>query len=203
MKKNLTFKLGLFCAALVLVATCFVTNAWAKYTKSVSAGDSARVAKFVVEANHNDKDMMHEEFTLDIFTTAMSNIYKDSSTNNVNVEKLIAPGSHGQFQVQYVSNSEVAVQFEMSAVVANSHNIPLQWSLDESTWNSSLDTVLDGATKVFQATNGASELSETINVYWKWDYEGDNVFDTGLGENTLDLFYSVTLTVTATQVQPA
>ena len=156
MKKNLTFKLGLFCAALVLVATCFVTNAWAKYTKSVSAGDSARVAKFVVEANHNDKDMMHEEFTLDIFTTAMSNIYKDSSTNNVNVEKLIAPGSHGQFQVQYVSNSEVAVQFEMSAVVANSHNIPLQWSLDESTWNSSLDTVLDGATKVFLSYCGKS-----------------------------------------------
>lgn len=201
MKKNLTFKLGLFCAALVLVATCFVTNAWAKYTKSVTAGDSARVAKFVVEANHNDKDMMHETFTLDIFTTAMSNIYKDS-TNKVNEVKLIAPGSHGQFQVEYVSKSEVAVQFEMSAVVANSHSIPLQWSLDNIHWNSSLDTVLDDATEVLAATDGTYELSEIINVYWKWEYEGNDVFDTELGENTLDLFYSVSLTVTATQVKP-
>lgn len=206
MKKNLVFKLGLFCAALVLVATCFVTNAWAKYTKTVNASDSARVAKFTVEANHNGSDVLHEAFTLDIFTTELTNIYKDTGGKNINTEKLIAPGSHGQFVVEHVSDSEVAVQFTMSASVTNANSIPVQWSLIGTTaatdWTADLNALLGTTTHTIEADDDAGNNSKPITIYWRWVYEGGNDnADTALGEAGTAT-YTVALTVTATQVQP-
>ena len=205
MKKNLVFKLGLFCAALVLVATCFVTNAWAKYTKTANASDSARVAKFTVKANHNGSDVLHNTFELNIFTTELTNIYQDGG-KNIHTEKLIAPGSYGNFVVEHVSDSEVAVKFEMSATVTNADNIPVKWSLigteGAADWTADLNALLGTTTHTINADNDPANNSKPITIYWKWIYEnGADVSDTTLGEAG-NATYTVSLTVTATQVKP-
>ena len=137
MKKNLVFKLGLFCAALVLIATCFVSSAWAKYTKEVTAQDSARVAVFAFDVKQ-DASIMNQSTTttqtIDIFTTQFNHIKKNDGKNVVGTDKLIAPGSHGTCEfIVSGSTSEVSLQFVFQLAVEN-NNIPIEFSLDGSTW---------------------------------------------------------------------
>lgn len=207
MKKNLVFKLGLFCAALVLVATCFVTNAWAKYTKSVTASDSARVAKFAFTVSEG-ATAFSDETAIDVFGTTLTNIRQHTDGKNlgqIDAAKLIAPGSHGDFEIELANNSEVALQFALSAVDTNAGNIPIKWSYDNwSTEHTTLDGCLFAATTEY-ADDWKLEVgaaSETITISWKWVFEGGNdTGDTTLGEAGTAV-YKVVIKATATQVQP-
>ena len=202
MKKNLVFKLGLFCAALVLVATCFVTNAWAKYTRSVTASDVAQVAHFEVSLS-DQKDTDFETVTFDIFTTNFTNIQQDSNTNTIGGVKLIAPGSYGSFAIKYNSDSQVAVHFDFEILTEDSGNIPLKWTLDGATYNT--------LNELFAAVNGAtaytdyapnSSSARTLTIGWSWAYEdGRDPQDTVLGEAGTAK-YQVSFKITATQVKP-
>ena len=189
MKKNLWFKLGLFCTALVLVATCFITSAWAKYTKTVSATDSARVAKFAVKVTE-DQTEITSNTKIDIFTTQLDNIYKDTTTNNnVNTEKLIAPGSNGSFKIKVENTSEVAITLALTAKISYTNlpegvkAVPVKFYIGTTAPKNDADykdlADLTFAAQELTATDGTTATTTTYTVFWKW-VESDN--DTKLGE---------------------
>jgi len=185
MKKNLWFKLGLFCAALVLVATCFITGAWAKYTKTVTATDTARVAKFAVNVKNGDTTIT-DNTSIDIFTTKLDNIYQDGDSKNVNSEKLIAPGSHGSFQIVVENSSEVAVALKLtgSLTFANATSVPVKFYVgttaptNDNEYKNLEDLTISNET--LAATNGTTVTTHTYTVFWKWLSVSDEA-DTELG----------------------
>lgn len=205
MKKNLWFKLGLFCAALVLVATCFITGAWAKYTKTVTATDSARVAKFAFEVKADEVEMTTTTQTIDIFGTTLDHIKQVSATdksNKVGADKIIAPGSHGDFKISLANNGEVALKFEAKCTEEkNADNIPLAFSINGTDYGyDSLNAALIAAINGKQIEVDADALDVTI--YWQWVYEGGrDTADTDLGTDGTAK-YEVKIAVTATQVKP-
>lgn len=212
MKKNLVFKLGLFCAALVLVATCFVTNAWAKYTTTVYATDTAQVAKWDVWATDGDTPFTSDvtPVQIDVFTTSMSNIYKDGSgKNTIDSKKLIAPGSKGGFTFTIGSKSQVAVRYQVT-VTDPGTTIPLKWTVlvdgvevakDKATLIECFNDSMKDFT--FDPTDGVTGLSKEITINWEWPYEvsaEQDKADTLLGETPTT--YTLDFEVIATQVKP-
>ena len=203
MKKNLTFKLGLFCAALVLVATCFVTNAWAKYTDTVTASDSARVAKFGFTVNELDAGAWASNTAITVFDTQFVNILADDDSD-VAGEKLIAPGSHGDFTIEMTNSSEVTVKFELTAVDTNTNNIPLKWRFGTYlTEYDSLEECLEAATTEYNSwVSKSGAAKQSIQIYWEWKFEnGADNSDTTLGYDGTAI-YEVVISCTATQVAP-
>lgn len=211
MKKNLVFKLGLFCAALVLVATCFVTNAWAKYTRTVTATDSARVAKFFVSLNAKENSAI-ETYELDIFKTNIGNILITGDENSDGTDRLIAPGSKGSFNLVCVSKSEVDVQFTFEVDDEQKSGIPLKWKVsgDGVTNPDEQYDTLTAALASISALNSENiieadddDTNDQISyvVSWEWVTVTDKA-DTDLGTaGTAE--YSVSLTISATQVVAA
>ena len=211
MKKNLVFKLGLFCAALVLIATCFVSSAWAKYTTTVKASDTATVAKFEFGAKDDAGAAFDESSvgTIDIFeTTYFDHIKNDGTNNTVGGKKLIAPGSYGTFSVVVSSSSQVALDIAVVATVTGA-DVPLKWYVgtDRSgTGHESLQDAFNAIAageKHLEATDGTSTVSKTYTITWEWKYEGNpggDLADTNLGKANQDL--TATITVTATQTLP-
>ena len=202
MKKNLFFKLGLFCAALVLVATCFITNAWAKYTKTVTATDTATVAKFVVDFK-NGADKIEDAQPIDIFTTQLEHIKKDGTNNTVEGKKLIAPGSNGSFHVTITNNSEVSIKATVACELTNASNVPLVFCVDDK--DGEYKTAADAFNDISVTLNVNEDVKEkTYTIYWKWVFEGGNdAFDTSLGETVTDITVTATIKLTAEQVIPA
>lgn len=205
MKKNLVFKLGLFCAALVLIATCFVSSAWAKYTKTVSATDSARVAKFVFDVrmgqNGAETQINGDSVNFDIFTTDFEEIYQDSNNKNVAGKKLVAPGSKGQFDVEVTNGSEVDVNVKYTAIIDNPHNVPIVFSTDPSfaTKTSDLGSLL--VAHELDCGQAGQSLANTYTIYWMWNTSSDAA-DTALGELAAgqELVINVTIKVTVEQI---
>lgn len=211
MKKNLWFKLGLFCTALVLVATCFISTAWAKYTSTATLTDSARVASFVVK-NQGNK-FSSETQNLQLFDTTLEHIYKTEG-KNVNAQKLIAPGSNGKKTISVSSNSEVDVKFEFSGNDTNNNNIPLVFTIENDDSGKTYTTFIAAVQAAFgndenrtiKASNGQNETVLSHTICWEWKYVNSNdtndTNDTALGVKGTAT-YEVTLTLVATQVQPA
>lgn len=188
MKKNLFFKLGLFCATLVLVATCFITNAWAKYTKTVTATDTARVAKFEVAVKNGDTEIT-ENTTIDIFTTQLEHIKQDANGKNIVSDKLIAPDSHGKFEVVVENKSEVSVTLKLTGTIAyeglpgDVTSVPVKFYVGTTApTDDSAYKALDAVTIADEVidVNGTNQ-TKTYTVYWKWISEND-ANDTILGE---------------------
>lgn len=209
MKKNLWFKLGLFCAALVLVATCFISTAWAKYTSTATLTDSARVAKFEVKNQGNG--FSSETLDLQLFDTTLEHIYKTDGKNK-NSEKIIAPGSKGSKTITVESKSEVDVLFTFSGSDTNTKNIPLVFTIEGDNSGVTYDTFIaavqaafgDASARTIAANteeNGIT-ISETINWEWKYNNSNDsNDTDTALGKDG-NAEYKVELILVATQVKP-
>ena len=203
MKKNLVFKLGLFCAALVLIATCFVSSAWAKYTASVSASDEATVAKFAFDVQ-DDHATSLKSGTLDIFeTTYFEHIKNDAGKNTLDDgTKLIAPGSYGTFKIVVSSTSQVALDVSIDATVTGAA-VPFEWYVGEYTTGTvytSLDAALDAAVLAnghLAATDGSASTDVTYTITWAWPYEGDH---TSLGEAHGTV--KATINVYVTQTMP-
>ncbi len=192
MKKNLWFKLGLFCTALVLVATCFISSAWAKYTSSTTLTDTARVAKFDVT--------MPQTTNFNLFETKLTNIVKDgSNVNAVGDNNVIAPGSHGEYTLAIQNSGEVAVSFTFTVTDTNENNIPLKFKVDGSdTEYSTFAAAVDAAFGSAGTVIGVGESAISKKITWSWPYEGDdNAFVAGTA------VYTVSVTINATQVIPA
>ncbi len=202
MKKNLWFKLGLFCTALVLVATCFISSAWARYTTSATVTDSARVAKFDVDFKQGKTTFTGTAAEINLFGTELAHIYQGNTTagnKNVNgTTKLIAPGSEGSATIEVVNTSEVDIVINMTATVT-ANNVPLQFSVKvgegaQTSYSTDLESLLQDAVASVElaATNGTTASTTQVQIFWKWGDSSDET-DTDLGESTPTCTVSIKL----------
>ena len=201
MKKQRFFMLGIITVLVAVLSLTFVSSTFAKYTSTVNGSDSARVAKWQFKFNTSDITLYSvedadQEITFNLFNTLTS----ESSVSQTD-GTIIAPGTSGSFTFNISNLSEVTAQYALDYSVVNTANIPVEYSLDNSTWSKSIDSLdvtASDATKLVYLTG----KSEDITVYWRWAFyenEAGDQADTNLGIKGTDTI-EVTLKVILTQV---
>ena len=203
MKKNRTLRVSALLLALTLITTCFVGGTFAKYTSSANAQDTVTVAKWSIKLN--DTEMTTSAVTFNLFDEI-----KDSNINEPESDVksgLIAPGTSGKIALKVDNKSEVNAKFSIALEqVANSNNIPLQYSTDGTNWSDSIATLNVTDQEIAMETG-----TSTLTVYWRWAFDNStpsapatqtDATDTALGTTAQATAPVVTIkaTLTATQV---
>lgn len=196
-RSSMMVRLVAVLAVTMMFTMCFVGGTFAKYTSSATGTDSATVAKWSFKVGETDIAASNE-FTFDLFNT----IIKDSNGTDNETDmspvdgSIIAPGTQGSFDLVLKNESQVTAQYAIDYTVTNTGHIPVQFSVDGGAhWTDDLaDVVASDSTKL-----AANSGTTTINVQWKWDFNGNDTTDTTLGSaGTATL--TVAAVVTATQV---
>ena len=203
-KDNRTVKFAIIVLALTMIALILVAGTYAKYTSSGSGTSSVTVAKWSFKVGDADITKTNS-FTFNLFDT-INEFDTTTAEGNVVAHK-IAPGTGGSFDIVLKNESEVDAKYDLAFDLTNSSNIPVEFSTDGSTWVSTI-TGINVTGKDIAKSNG----TETINVKWRWAFEGssstnfktsqtDNT-DTALGvaAQTTPGELTVKVDITATQV---
>lgn len=185
---------NVFLFALVLLSVISmgsVAGTYAKYTSNSSFTDQARVAKWDIKLNNNQ---MTQNFTIDLFKTVNKDTDGSDETDvkeGTTTEKIIAPGTQGEFTFNIKNDSEVNANVKMDWTgYNNDDNIPIKFKGTITAADGTVTSTdwLDDITSIL-TTPTALEMTKTVSVKveWKWDYEADDVdagdvVDTTLGE---------------------
>lgn len=203
-KKNWTMRAAVLMFALVLITSCFVGGTFAKYVKSGSGSDTARVAKFGVNIGAAG-DMFSKTYAKDDTSFTLA----DNTVVSSNEDKLVAPGtskSIGEFTL--TGSPEVAVRvkykvdkFELTNWTTDGANeyCPLVFTVkgtDYKIGNTGIATVADLETAVKNAieevtfnyeanTDLSTKTADNLTVSWSWPFSTsaeNDVKDTALGD---------------------
>lgn len=199
MKKNGKKIAIIVLLAIIAVGSYFISGTYAKYSRGLGGSGSVTVAKFAVTASGLDKDQTAE---IDLFKTINE---EDTTTAEENVAAgKIAPGTGGQFTIDLTNDSEVDVEAVVKIEeTANESNVPIEYSLDGTTWDSAANTTDTIALAYKDKTGGTNTGS--VTVYWRWRYnrtddDTDDQADTEIGEKETVSSVTTKVTVTFTQV---
>ena len=158
MKDNKLVKVFLIALLIVMVGLILVSGTYAKYTTTFTGSDTATVAKFKVSSNTTAE-------TFDLFKTAKE---VDGTTADVDVANgKVAPGTGGKFDIQLTNDSEVKVHYAISLKETNESNIPIEYSLDGTTYVTAANFA-----SVSAADLAIGSTTQTVSVYWRWAFEG-------------------------------
>ena len=194
--KNKTLRLSLLVLLLAVITMSVISGTLAKYVESVSATDTARVAKFEYSLSGLDKDTKK----INLFnTTSDSGIVGDQKD-----QKLIAPGTNGSLTVTLTNSSEVAISAGFTLTETNASNIPIVYGYNSQYYSSVIptgeqvkihsgDTAISivGDLNALAAAVGSSESigkngTKDISLTWAWAFEGTttqtDALDTALGK---------------------
>ncbi len=202
-------RLAVILALVAMIALTLVANTYAKYTTTVSGKDTAIVAKWSVKAaagstnftsgtaatvNIFDESKVYD--TKSGFTTGT--VDTDVKNAAANAAAIIAPGTWGKFSYTLTNNSDVNATYKV-AYTADEKTVPLMWSLNGTDWKDNIsDLDVTDATAISMTAG-----TETITVYWKWDFTKDaarDTADTKLGTAATLAQPTATVTVTFDQV---
>ncbi len=193
MKKNKTMRLASCLLAVTLLTTCVISGTFAKYTSSAKGDDSAVVAAWSIEVNDNQiaqVDGSETKVSFDLFDTINE---ADTTTAESDVASGdIAPGTGGSFALKVENFSDVNAKYTIALTEVNNSNIPIQYSLDGSTWK---DDLGDINTSLKDVAIAMTLGSETKTIYWRWCYEGT---ESGAHANQTDIA-DTALGITAAQ----
>ena len=212
MKRNRLFILGIVTVLVALLSLTLVSGTFAKYTSTATGSDTAKVAKWSVEVNdHEIANATQQTVEFSLFDAAKVYDTKDADftvagtddadVKNGSTDALIAPGTWGKCAVVIENLSEVTAKATVTFAQTNSSNVPMEYSLDGSTWTSNIGTL-----SVTTADLAIESGSETVNLWWRWVFEGGSealdTADTALGiaAQTTAPSVVVTATIVATQV---
>lgn len=169
MKKNKILRMASGLLVLAMITTCVISGTFAKYTSTASGKDEAAVAKWSIEVNDSEIAV-----TGDAKTVSFGLFDTINDTGNTSKEEdvkttLIAPGTSGSFELNLENLSEVNAKYTITLSETNNNNIPLQYSLDGSTWKDSIDALNESLKEkdIVMGTGTAEHI-----VYWRWVYEG-------------------------------
>ena len=158
MKDNKLVKVFLIALLIVMVGLILVSGTYAKYTTKFTGSDTATVAKFKVSSNTTAE-------TFDLFKTAKE---VDGTTADVDVANgKVAPGTGGKFDIQLTNDSEVKVHYAISLKETNESNIPIEYSLDGTTYVTAANFA-----SISAADLAIGSTTQTVSVYWRWAFEG-------------------------------
>ena len=200
MKKNKTMQMILITLLIAMIALVLVSGTYAQYTSSASGSDTARVAKWSFIVGEDDI-VLNNTFKFNLFNTINDSNGTDEEEDVVsaNSDKVIAPGTSGNFKLVLENKSETSAKYGITYTVTNTASIPVKFSVNGTDWKDSLDDVVaDDVNTKIDANTG----SNTINIQWKWAYEGDNIVedditDVNLGKTgTAKLIVKADVTVT-------
>ena len=208
MKKNKNKIATLLLLAIVAVGSYFVAGTYAKYTSEIAGSDNASVAKWAWKINQEDFESASDVtngYTFDLFKTIKE---ADTTTAETDVDTdLIAPGTGGSFDIAITNNSEVNATYAVAFTETNESGIPIEYSVDGSTWVSDVSGINVPATAI-----NMGQTASTLTVKWRWAFTGNDstnytstqtdATDTALGfaANTAAPTVQVNATVTVTQV---
>ena len=218
---------------LCMVSVCFLSGTVAKYTSTGTGTDTASVAKWKFTVEGTDIATT-DEWTFDLFNTVANQlpvgsnpIVDDTNVNNAAdsnaaTSQIIAPGTVGFFVIDLENASEVNAKYGISFTytekldgAARAKKIPIQFSLDGTNWENTIEALDFGVNKGAGGTDTSKAIptqqadavnyQQTVTVYWKWAYEVDeagNIADTNLGTEAYakGLTIEISATVTAIQV---
>ena len=169
MEKNKTLKMILITLLIAMIALVLVSATYAKYTSSTSGSDTARVAKWSFKVGGTDI-VANDSFTFNLFDTIKDSNGTDPETDVVstNGDKVIAPGTSGNFSLVLKNESETSAKYGITYTVTNTANIPVEFSTDGINWKNTLTNVEANDTNTkLEAKNGTA----TVNIQWRWAYE--------------------------------
>ena len=208
MKKNKNKIATLLLLAIVAVGSYFVAGTYAKYTSEIAGSDNASVAKWAWKINQEDFKSASDVtrgYTFDLFETI-----KEADTTSAETDvgdDLIAPGTGGSFDIAITNNSEVNATYAVAFTETNESGIPIEYSVDGSTWVSNVSGINVPATAI-----NMGQTASTLTVKWRWAFTGNDstnytstqtdATDTALGfaANDTAPTVQVNATVTVTQV---
>lgn len=203
---------------LCLITSSFVGVTFAKYISTATGNDTAVVAKWEITyndlVNSTSTDITDTAtFSFDLFNTiGDTNTPKVDDVDVANAANpnpmIIAPGTSGSFEFSIVNASEVSAKYTIALTETNTGNIPLQYSVDGSTWKDSIaELVMDDLTDQAIAMGGTA----TKTVHWRWVFDNvatpighagqTDVTDTALGVAAQSTAPTVTITATITATQ--
>ena len=210
-------KIGVLTALVLGVALTAsqVAGTYAKYTSEKNASDTARVAKwsFKVGSGEDAKDIATTDMVFDLFntineadtTTAETDVAAANGTDTV-----IAPGTGGSFDIVLTNASEVNAKYTIALEeTANASNIPVEYSIDGTTWKADFIDINNDTDKMKEVAINKNGGTTTVKVYWRWAFIGaestnytssqTDATDTDLGIGGTATI-TVKATITATQV---
>lgn len=206
MKRNRIFWLFAVVLVLTMVSTSLVSGTFAKYTKQVSATDTARVAKFAFDLSDGTNTL--DEATaapvsIDLFDTVDAGLYDDGTDGT-----FIAPGTTGSVVLSLDNLSEVDITVAFALTETNAGNIPIYYTIGAGTQRYSavlsgdyvvsvdtltyqtlaqMQTALNALAGTVQASDGTTAVSlADITLNWTWAFETagtgqSDTLDTALG----------------------
>ena len=199
MKNKSLTKLTAFVLLVTMIALIIISGTFAKYTSEYDGEGTAIVAKWDVTVT----DLAGREYAADetINLFDVSNVYelKDvtdftaAGTNDTDVadgddtngnKAIVAPGTWGKvgFKVNIGATNDVTVRYGVD-ITALTTELPLQFSTDGTTWKTADEIKTAIETKPYAIAEKtvqprAAESSNTVTLYWKWDYEVGSDADT-------------------------
>ena len=202
MKKNKIMRLASGLLVVAMMTTCAISGTFAKYISTTNGNDTATVAKWSFEVNDTEIAVTGDAKTVDfkLFDTINDTINDTGNTadeTDVKDEK-IAPGTSGSFALKLENLSEVNAKYTITLNESNASDIPLQYSLDGTTWVDSIaNLTMTGLTEqAIAMENGTA----THTVYWRWVYEGTTTGAHASQTDTTDVALGVTAQNTAPTV---
>lgn len=211
--KNKLMRAATLLMVLTLMTSCFVGSTFAKYTSTVSASDTATVAKWSIKVNGGEMTTNVPAFTFDLFNTIQDDALGGADDENVK-DNLLAPGTGGSFALKVDNESEVTAKYTITLEeMSNLYSVPLQYSLDGTTWYDNFATIHnDASMKDKVLTMVAPNNTYTVTVHWRWAFDEDvanhhgsqsDLKDTDIGiaaQGALAPSVTIKATITATQV---
>ena len=210
MKNKSLTKLTAFVLLVTMIALIIISGTFAKYTSEYDGEGTAIVAKWDVTVT----DLAGREYAADetINLFDVSNVYElkdvtdftadgtdDTDVANGTDNAIVAPGTWGKvgFKVNIGATNDVTVRYGVDITKLETE-LPLQFSTDGTTWKTvaeikaaiTADSLYAIAEKTVQPR--ATESSNVVTLYWKWDYEvgsdattiaNNDKADTALGKN--------------------
>ena len=227
-KRNFAVRLGIAAMALTLITTSLSSGTLAKYTESVKATGTLKVAKWNVAARANGTVMTDAGITLaDMVGT--TNTYTGVASG------VVAPGMSGQVEIDLTAAgktaseaeafTEVDVYYEVYINVNTAANLPKNMTFSASNSSSgagSQSVTIDNSTVTANGGKGALLYSGTIAntekqtgwtahpVYVKWDWPWEGSYNSNdmtpdqwdVQAGAAGASTNFTFTVVFTQVDP-
>ena len=181
-KRGRLTKLTALLMVFALITSVVTSGTIAKYTTTATANDTARVAIFDVDID--------DSTTFDLFGTLLEDDVATAETDawSNGTDKVVAPGTGGEFDVVFENNSEVTVSGTLTLNVVNAGGIPIEFSSDGgTTWV---------AASAFTLTDADIADGETATIQWRWDFQTETVPASIITEDAVDTALGVAGTAT-------
>lgn len=206
MKKNRMMRLASLLLVCVLLTTSVISGTFAKYTTSVNASDTARVARWGIDSTANVAfDLFDPTYGETVNSKYGDNVIAPGTTKTETV-KLTYVGQEIAPEVDYkIDLDVVAEESGIDATIAANPNIV--WSFNGAAYGSwdAMITAINGYTENVEANALPTIASTGIQIGWEWKFEttgndAQDIMDTNMGNAAELAKVTLTIKLTATQV---